>query len=736
MIKLKNNMTTVSAGDYYDRLLNSGYSINYTSNNGTFGDSIYPEKDIISVFGPIYTPRIYGKDLSSFEIASSGSIGLTLTDTVSILMQRDMVSSNVMMSTLSNDSFGIYTNSSNMSLIFDSTSNSATIFSQCNVDIIANSNVNIFASETLSMTAANFNLSISSNIELTAGQDIILTASNDLSTFIGNDTLFSTSNNLSVSTGNDIIVDAGSNIYIMANNGTLGLYANNSNMYIEMDSGSNTMSIYSTDYISMTTSNYMNIYALNNMYVTADTGDLLMSANNSNVYVLMDSTTQNLTIYSSNNTVVTASNDVSIVAIRNMDVNAVDVVTSASGSLKTYGADASLSVTNDIILSGGDSNVTVIFDASASDLIIYAANDIISTASNDLSITSLSNVSLQATQGSFSVTAAGDKASLIMDSVTKDTTIYTTHDLNMTASNDATLKTVGDVSVSGASGQVYMGFNSATTSASLYAATSMAVDANSGILSLNGGTANTMTTNGGTFFTISNNYSSFLGASNMTFNAGAVGVINTVTGTTTTTATNLVDYFVGGNNTLSIQDDRIVVRGGLDILGTINSIDTTITNLMVEDKTFILSHSSNGVVVHDGSANTQSGFKVEGTPLASDLNIPLNVTDASVLPMYEKSILWNYNDKDSVTGFAPNVGLGGIGTSNIESESFWEVKGGGLRLTASKPVFDGLGNCTGSNVTSFGLRINHLDELEIVKKYFSGGSYLVKRVAKFGRMMI
>ena len=216
-------MTEVSAGEYYDNLINSEYTINYASNNSTFGDSIYPEKNMINVFGPIYTPRVYGKDLSSFEIASSGSIALTLTDTMSILMQRDMVASNVMMSTLSNDSFGIYTNSSNMSLVFDSTSNNATMFSQCNVTIDANRDINMIADETLSMTAASFNLNISSNIELTAGKDIILTASNDLSTYIGNDTLFSTSNNLSVSTGNDIIVDAGSNVVIMANNGTLGL---------------------------------------------------------------------------------------------------------------------------------------------------------------------------------------------------------------------------------------------------------------------------------------------------------------------------------------------------------------------------------------------------------------------------------------------------------------------------------------------------------------------------------
>jgi hypothetical protein len=220
----------------------------------------------------------------------------------------------------------------------------------------------------------------------------------------------------------------------------------------------------------------------------------------------------------------------------------------------------------------------------------------------------------------------------------------------------------------------------------------------------------------------------------MTFDAGAGTITETAGVINTSTGLGGINYTVGGNEILKIQNDRIVVNGGIDIMGTLNSIDTTVTELHIEDKTVILSHSSNGII-HDGSQNTTSGFVVEGIPFTTDFNIPLNVADSNVLPMYEKSIRWNYNDADDVTGFVANVGMGGLGTSNIESESFWEVKGGGLRLTACKPVFDGAGNCTGSNVVSFGMRVNHLDELEFVKKYMSGGKYVVKRVAKFGRIL-
>ena len=246
---------------------------------------------------------------------------------------------------------------------------------------------------------------------------------------------------------------------------------------------------------------------------------------------------------------------------------------------------------------------------------------------------------------------------------------------------------------------------------------------------MNGGTSVQMSTDNNSYFTLSNNNSAYL-------NTGSSGSFNITTGTIEYDVASNVDFTVGGTNILSIEQDKIVVRGNMDIEGTINTIDYNVTELHVEDRTINLSYNSNGDIVNDGIINTKSGIVVEGLPYVTDVNIGQNIyTDAIYQPIYEKSIKWNYNDTDDVDGFMNNIGVGGIATSNIQSESYWEVKGGGLRLTASRPVFDQNMNITGSNVISFGLRINEHDELEFVKKYISGNKYVVKRVAKFGRTL-
>lgn len=672
-------MATVNPGDFYDNLLGTTIPMNYDVGAG---DVVYPSPDMVSVFGPIYAPRIYGKDLTSFEIASSGAVSIALEDTQSFLLTRDVANSNVMINTLSNDSFGIYTNNSNMYLVFDSTSNNATLYGNSNVNIIADSNLNITAADQLNLTGNSFNLSIASTLEFNSGQDIIFSASNDVITNANSNITMTASNSMTTTVGNDYIISADSNVSFTSKTGYLSMSANNSNMSIVLDSATDEMSIYSLNTIDITTSNDMTMYALSNMYITADTGGLLMSANNSNVYILMDATTQNMTMYTSNNFNLTSSNDMVLSAVGSIQTTAVNVGLVASGSVDVVsGADASFSAASNLVISGANSNVT-----------------------------------------------------MTLDSATNDLGVYSLHDINMTSSNSTSITSVADFGVNSAGGDVSMTFDSATKSATLTSLNDVTVDATTGLLTTHGGTATTMSTDNGTYFTLSNNNTAYLTASNMNFDAGTGTITETAGTINTTTGLGGVNYTVGGNDILKIQNDRIVVNGGIDIMGTLNSIDTTITELYVEDKTINLAHSSNSTI-NDGDANTQSGFVVEGTPLVSDLNIPTNVADSNILPIYEKSIKWNYNDTDPVLGFVDNVGLGGVGTSNIESESYWEVKGGGLRITACKPVIDGSGVCTGSNVVSFGMRVNHLDELEIVKKYYTGSQYVVKRVAKFGRVL-
>ncbi len=71
-------------------------SIDYTSlfptgDVVTYDDTlvIYPDKDVVSIFGPIFTPRIHSKYMDTLEIASSGKVALTLSDQHALDMRLD-----------------------------------------------------------------------------------------------------------------------------------------------------------------------------------------------------------------------------------------------------------------------------------------------------------------------------------------------------------------------------------------------------------------------------------------------------------------------------------------------------------------------------------------------------------------------------------------------------------------------------------------------------------------------
>ena len=36
--------------------------------------AVYPDNTTVNIFGPLFLPRVYGKDLSAFEIAATGKL--------------------------------------------------------------------------------------------------------------------------------------------------------------------------------------------------------------------------------------------------------------------------------------------------------------------------------------------------------------------------------------------------------------------------------------------------------------------------------------------------------------------------------------------------------------------------------------------------------------------------------------------------------------------------------------
>ena len=139
--------------------------------------------------------------------------------------------------------------------------------------------------------------------------------------------------------------------------------------------------------------------------------------------------------------------------------------------------------------------------------------------------------------------------------------------------------------------------------------------------------------------------------------------------------------------------------------------------MKVADKVIIMASvgnsSSNDYLPADGSAtNDKAGLKVDGYPVGFNSN---------ALPAYDKTLLWNYGLH----------GIADLGTSNMDGESFWDMKGGSFRITNQRVI--------GSNIvnTSYGLRINQNDELELVKKFYYSPSngYVFKRLMIFGRQL-
>lgn len=171
-------------------------------------------------------------------------------------------------------------------------------------------------------------------------------------------------------------------------------------------------------------------------------------------------------------------------------------------------------------------------------------------------------------------------------------------------------------------------------------------------------------------------------------------------------------FFVDGatDEILKIEQDKVTLRGNFDIHGAINSISHIETQLEVQDKTVRLAFGANGTVIEDGEDNDKAGLIVTGFPSGAD---PEDPDDQK---KYQKSIKWNYGT-DGIDGMLTDQG--------IDGESYWDVRGGSLRLTGVKDNGDDLG---------FGMRINGNDELEMIRQFKdANGNKKVTRFVRFGR---
>lgn len=648
----------------------------------------YPDSTQNVVFGTVYAPRVYGRDLTSFEIASSGSVAVTLNDVHSLDIIRDDTTSNISLVTLCNDSLTLN---------------------------IQNSNVYI----KLDADGSNLNLYASSNIDLTAGNTISLNTS-----FME----MNMSNDFTVNTGNDIILDAQRNVNITAETGYTEISAKDSNVTIQVGVNDYDLALFAMRDVITTASNDISVNAVRQI--------VTVTPAMSNVVDTIDSTVtteSKLTVGSGalTSTVDVTPGVVSTVSTSNNIIKVDDGVASSEIAMipgtmttsitsnNTIKVDDGIATTEIVMIPGTmttsiTSNNTINVDdgtktstitmipgtltATATDHVLVtvqgAALDI---AGGDVTLTSSNNIIMETLGQNLQMFTDAYGAQTVAD--TKMFSVTTSDKVSIFSSNVTKLESVNQTEIVSNDSSVVLSAKDSNVQLQL------GLDGTKALLT----STDQVTVNAGATTTVSSINGSV---------AHSI-VMDTTLDKIITSTTGIHEFVVDDANLMTIDNSNVRIYGNLVVSGVIDTQNITETNLQVQDKTMTLAFNSNndafGTLEDDGVTNDQAGLIISGKPAS--------ITDLSAASNFEKSVRWNYNVD----------GLMGLGTSNIDTESYWEVKGGSLRLTHTKTKVDGSFDST----VTFGFRINHLDEMELVKKFYnpSTSNYVTKRVAKFGTML-
>jgi uncharacterized protein (DUF2345 family) len=700
---------------------------------GAVDTELYPDSNNISIFGPIWLPRVYGKDLTSFEIASSGKLSIVINDVQALdISKSGRITS---LTAKSNDSFVISINSNEMSMGLDATNNTVTLASSNDIVVTASNNVSVRGSNSVFVDASN-DVSIKANrgsLNVSAGlQNMTLTMDSN-----NNKTTLYSSNDIMFNTSNNFLWVAKSNIEIVANEGYFNLMGQGSNTYIMMDSATDNLSIYSSNDTYIDTSNNFRVQTNSNVSIGAvGTGYIALSTNSSNTSFVTEGTNNTTTLYSSNDITVTTSND--FIQYAENDTT----ITTHVGTLK---------------LTTNDDNTYQ--SMNNSNILVYASSNLTVGISNNINIEASSNIGINAKNKTLSIAARASNMLLTMDSATDNVTIYGSNAVILNTSNHLVIEATSNIDLKSTDGSYSLyAYSNAKfyTDASnltfemlkngkimnLYSASNINITASNTLNILAesnlvvithsnayfGSASNfTITTSNNGLFSASNNLT--LSASNdLTLEANTIN-FNTRADMALTALSNFKYYissspFQASDAIFQITGSNVAVRGDLFITGSINTTQilqtvVTETTLTVNDKLIYLASVGSGPGVvsdsnpFDGVANDKAGIQVDGIPSTAAND------DSSTWPLWEKSIKWHYNVD----------GLISVGTTHIEKEACWEFMGGGVRITKNS-------NMSGSmKKLSFTWRIGHNDELELVKTWWNGTDYVYKRIAKFGRVL-
>ena len=172
-----------------------------------YGGVPYPDHDSYEILGNVLTPRIYGKDLSVFEVASSGRIALTVNDIYSLDVSRKNDTSNVTIATNNNDTL---TMASSNTVAIEA---GEIIAKGCNLDF-KSSTATFSNQKTCSFVSENLSFVSTSNITLNTNGTSLSSMHSNVTWKVANDWIMQCSNNVSFQSTSNIIMNSGSKAFV------------------------------------------------------------------------------------------------------------------------------------------------------------------------------------------------------------------------------------------------------------------------------------------------------------------------------------------------------------------------------------------------------------------------------------------------------------------------------------------------------------------------------------------
>lgn len=734
------------AGTLYDSLLGDRGTITYSANGID-----YPDSNQINVFGPVYAPRVYGKDLGTLEIASSGKISYSVQDVHSLQLDRTLATSNVTLSTLCNDTFNLTVNGGLMGLHMDATNNNIVLQSEQSINEFAASNFGVYAGPNSNMgitmvkDTMDMTLYAASNVRINASGAFIVNAA-AVQWGVNGSYGVSSSGTLIMASSSDVLVNGDNQSLLIAGGAASNAFmqvTNTSNalLFTKNDATINALDdvfINAARNVAVTASNNFSAFAVSNMTLTAnqdyatavgrdatvDVGrDLTLAASNNlrltaagasasfSNYAATLSVTSNLTlttqrdltITSGNLTTLTSSNEVSVTSMSNV------IVSSAAATIVTSSNNVTITSQSNVTVTSKESTLVT----SSCNVTITASNNVLVTSAAATTVDSASNVTVTAAKDVVIKARANtlvDANSNLLVTAGGDTRITATGQIVMGTSNNF-VRAVFDPAgiytvVAGAQSNSLMQFDN-TYKITTYSASNITIT-----------TSNDLDLAASKFFNMTGSNVTLTGTSQTIINAGQSSIKMLANGDAELSASNYSFFAAGGAKMVEIYNDKVVINGNMQLKGTLDTINITDTNLFIQDRTIELAHTSNDLPPTDGLVNDKSGVRVAGLPsVVSGSNLT-----ASQSNIYTKSLLWN-------TGV---TGIPSLGSVDADKESYWELKGGSFRITHTKTELDPNG---APKEVSFGLRVNHLDELELVKRSWTASGYVMRRIAKFGRTL-